>query len=159
MGRHFSSGYFSRIYFYSFAPNYKILLNLEEWWITKYFREVCLFIQETLCYQVKKDLKIHTNLENKFCKSLTFCTCQLQNFIHGPVSDPQCKLNNSSFFTLANPLDYLICAKDIIIILMLLQMMGNRKVGNGSFILGFGWGYRGLVSHLFNFFVLLLSCY
>ena len=58
-----------------------------------------------------------------------------------------CKLNISSFFTLKYPLDWLICAKDIMIIVLLLHMMERMgMLREGSFMLGFGWGYRGWVS-------------
>ena len=42
--------------------------------------------------------------------------------------DPKCKLNISSFLTLPHPLDCLICANDIMIIVSL-HMMGDGKVG------------------------------
>ena len=41
---------------------------------------------------------------------------------------PKCKLNISSFLTLPYPLDCLICANDIMIIVSL-HMMGDGKVG------------------------------
>ena len=50
-----------------------------------------------------------------------------------PAPDSNCKLNMSPFLTLPYPLDFLICAKDIIIIVLLLNMMGDGKVG-GWFI-------------------------
>lgn len=45
-------------------------------------------------------------------------------------ADPKCKLilNLLSFLTLAYTLDCLICAKDIMIIVFLLQMMGYGKI-------------------------------
>ena len=43
----------------------------------------------------------------------------------GTTSDLKCKLNISSFLTLPHPLDWLICAKDNLIIVLLLQMMGE----------------------------------
>ena len=51
--------------------------------------------------------------------------------IQRPTRDPKCKLNISSFLALLHPLDYFICAKEITIIVLLLQMMGRWK--------GFGW--------------------
>ena len=51
----------------------------------------------------------------------------------GPVQDPKCKLNISSFLTLPYPLECLTYAKDIMIIVLLLHMMGV-----GGFMLGFG---------------------
>ena len=68
-----------------------------------------------------------------------------------PVPDPKCELNITSFLTLPHPLHCLICAKDIMVILLLLQVMGDGKVGGGSFMLGFGWGDRGWVSCFFYF--------
>ena len=71
----------------------------------------------------------------------------------GPKPDPKCKLNISSFLTLPHPSDCLICANDIMINVLLLQMMGDGEVGGGSFMLKFGWGERGWVSYfLFSFF-------
>ena len=43
----------------------------------------------------------------------------------GRTPDPKCKLNISSFLTLRHPLDCLTFAKDIMIIVLLLQMMGG----------------------------------
>ena len=48
--------------------------------------------------------------------------------------DPKCKLNISSFFTLPHPLDCFISVKDIRIIVLSLQLIGERKVRGGSFI-------------------------
>ena len=46
-----------------------------------------------------------------------------------PAPDPKYKLNISLSFTFSHPLDCLICAKDImIVVLLLLQMMGDEKV-------------------------------
>ena len=64
----------------------------------------------------------------------------------GPAPDPKCKLNISSFLTLPHPLHCLICAKNIMIIVLLLQMMGEiGRLGGGSFM--FGWGNNGSVSY------------
>ena len=70
----------------------------------------------------------------------------------GPAPDPKCELNITSFLMLPHPLHCLICAEDIMIIVLLLQVMGNRKVGGCSFMLGFGWGYREWVSYFFYYF-------
>ena len=69
-----------------------------------------------------------------------------------PVPDPKCELNITSFLTLPHPLHCLICAKDIMVTLLLLQVMGDGKVGGGSFMLGFGWG-DGVGITVFLFFV------
>ena len=51
----------------------------------------------------------------------------------GPAPDRKCKLNISSFLTLPYPLDCLICAKDIMIIVFL-QHMGVIRMLEGGFI-------------------------
>ena len=51
----------------------------------------------------------------------------------GPPPDPKCELNITSFFTLLHPLCCLICAKDIMVFLLLLEVMGGW-VGWGQFI-------------------------
>ena len=43
-----------------------------------------------------------------------------------PTPDPKCKLNISSFLTLSHPLDCLICAKNIMVI-VLLSISGRNK--------------------------------
>ena len=54
-----------------------------------------------------------------------------------------CKLNISSFLTLPHTLDCLICAKDIMIIVLFLQMSGRMgRLRFGSFKLEFGWGQK-----------------
>ena len=44
-------------------------------------------------------------------------------------ADPKCELN-ITFLTLPHPLHYPICAKDIMVIVLLFQVMGGRE----------GWG-------------------
>ena len=65
----------------------------------------------------------------------------------GPTRDPNNKLNISSLGTFPDPLDCLIYASNIMIIVFLLHMTGHGKVGGGggggSFMLGFGWGAGG----------------
>ena len=79
-------------------------------------------------------------------------SCRRQEMLtQGPAPDPKCELNITSFLTLPHPLYCPICAKDIMVTVLLLQVMGDRKVGGGSFILGFGWGDRGWVSYFFCF--------
>ena len=48
----------------------------------------------------------------------------------GPAPDPKCELNITSFLTLPHPLHCLICAKDVMVIILLLQVMGEWE----------GWG-------------------
>ena len=68
-----------------------------------------------------------------------------------PAPDPKCKLNISSILTLPNPL-CLICAKDIMIIVLLLQMMEDVKVGRGFHLCEcLGWG-TGDGYHIFSGF-------
>ena len=69
----------------------------------------------------------------------------------GSAPDPKCKLNIALFLTLPHLLYCLVCAKDIMIIVLLLQVMGDGKVGGGSFMLGFGWG-KGAGYQIFSTF-------
>ena len=45
----------------------------------------------------------------------------------GPVPDPKCKLIISAFVTLAHLLDCLICTRNIMSIVLLLQMGGGKE--------------------------------
>ena len=75
----------------------------------------------------------------------------------GPVPDPKCKLNITSFLTLPHPLHCPTCANDTMVTVLLFQVIGgDGKVGGGSFMSRFGWGDRGWVSYFFLFFVLLI---
>ena len=72
----------------------------------------------------------------------------------GLAPDPKCELNLTSFFTLPHPLHCPICAKDIIVTVLLLQVMRGCEGWGGSCMLGFG------LSCFFYFcsvFVLLLA--
>ena len=60
----------------------------------------------------------------------------------GAAPNPKCKLNISSILTLPHPSNCLFCANDIMIIVLLLQIIGDGKVGGSSFMLGFEWGER-----------------
>ena len=77
-----------------------------------------------------------------------------------PAPDPNCKLNISSLLTLSHPSDCLICANDIMIIVLLQQIMGGWEGwGGGSLILRFGLGAGGGYHNFYFFcsvFVLLL---
>ena len=77
----------------------------------------------------------------------------------GPAPDPKCELNITSFLTLPHPLYCPICAKDIVITILLLQLVGGREGWGegGSFMLRFGWGGQEVGSY-FLFFVLFLCC-
>ena len=61
-------------------------------------------------------------------------------------SRSQYELNIRPFLALPHLLHCPICAKDIMVTVLLLQVMEDGKVGGGSFMLGFGWGDRGSVS-------------
>ena len=78
----------------------------------------------------------------------------------GLAPDPKCKLKISSFYTRSHPLDCFICAKDIIILVLLLQMMGGWEgFAVFHFCYGLVWGTVGwyYVSNIFSsVFVLLL---
>ena len=75
----------------------------------------------------------------------------------GPTPDPKCELNIISFLTLPHPLHCLICAKDIMVAVLLLQVMeGMGRLGAISFMLGFVWRTGGGYHIFFLFFVLFL---
>ena len=79
----------------------------------------------------------------------------------GSTLDLKCKFNKcnmSSFLTLSHSLDCLICAKDITIIVPLLQMMGGWE-GFAVFRLCYGLGVGAVGGIIFLiFFVLFLCC-
>ena len=62
----------------------------------------------------------------------SLCSCQKSQgmLTPGPASDPKCELNIRSFLQLPHPLHCPICAKDIMITVLLLQVMGGWE----------GWG-------------------
>ena len=72
--------------------------------------------------------------------------------IQRPAPDPKCKLIILTFLTLPNLLDCLICTKNAMSIVLLLQMMGYG-IGRGWFIyLGCWWGdWRWVSSYSFCF--------
>ena len=68
------------------------------------------------------------------------------------------KCNVSSFLTLSHSLDCLICAKDIMIIVLLLEMMGGWE-GFAVFRVCYGLGGGAVGGIIFLiFFVLFLCC-
>ena len=100
-------------------------------------------------------------------------SCRRQGMLtQGPRPDPKCKLNMWSFLTLPHLLDYLICTRNSMSIVLLLWMMGwgggwHRlgRGGGGWFISGCGWetevGYCLIVCSFFFLLLLLpfvLSC-
>ena len=83
--------------------------------------------------------------------------------IEGPAPDPKCNLNISSFLTLPYPLDCLIRAKDIMIIVLVLVHMIGEWEGWGWFIYvrlrwGEGGGGAGGGYHSFSIFSSVLCC-
>ena len=65
----------------------------------------------------------------------------------GPAPDLKCELNITSFLALQHPLHCSICAKDIMVTVLILQVNGGWE-GWGVVHLcqGFEWGDRGWVS-------------
>ena len=81
--------------------------------------------------------------------------------IEGPAPDPKCNLNISSFLTLPYPLDCLIRAKDIMIIVLVLVHMIGEWEGWGWFIyvrLRWGEGGGGQEVGIIVFLFLVLFC-
>ena len=77
----------------------------------------------------------------------------------GPARDPKCELNITSFLTLPHPLPCPICAKDIIVTVFSLQVMGAGGKVEGWFIYVGVWvGGQGLGVIFFLFLVLFLGC-
>ena len=78
----------------------------------------------------------------------------------GPTPYPKWKLKIPSFLTLPCPLDCLICAKDIMIIVLLIHMMGGDGNVRSWFIyvrVWVGWQGVGVIVFLFcSVFLLLL---
>ena len=77
----------------------------------------------------------------------------------GPASDPKCGLNITSFLTLPHRLHFPICAKDIMVTVLLLQVMRKWEGWKVVHLLGFvgkGGGDRGWV--LCFFYVLFCFC-
>ena len=80
----------------------------------------------------------------------------------GPAPDPKCKLNISLLLTLPHPSDCLICANGIMIVVSLLQIMGDGKVrgSGGWFIYVRVWVEgQGMVSLFLLFcFCVVINC-
>ena len=75
----------------------------------------------------------------------------------GPSPDPKCKLNITSFLKLPHPLDCRIYAKDIMITVLLLQMMGDEKDW-GWFIYVRLWVREKWVGIIFFLFLAVFLC-
>ena len=79
-------------------------------------------------------------------------SCRRQGILtQEPAPDPKCKLNVTSFFTFPHPLDCLICAKDIMIIVLLKMMGGMGRLGVVYLCGGLGGGI-GSRYHIFSIF-------
>ena len=79
-------------------------------------------------------------------------SCRRQGMLtQEPAPDPKCKLNITSFFTFPHPLDCLICAKDIMIIVLLKMMGGMGRLGVVYLCWGLGGGI-GSRYHIFSIF-------
>ena len=72
-------------------------------------------------------------------------------------ADAKCELNITSILTLLHPLHCLICSKDIMIIVLLLQVLGDGKVDGWFIYVRVLVGDRG-GDHIFLFCVLFLCC-
>ena len=74
-----------------------------------------------------------------------------------PAPDPKCKLNISSFLTLPHLLDFLICTRNSVSIVLLLSMMGEwDRWGVADSCQGVGGGIEGgyyLIVFFYLFFV------
>ena len=75
----------------------------------------------------------------------------------GPASDPRYELNITSFLILSHALRCLICAKDIMVTLLLLQVIGVGKVW-GWFIYARVWVGEQGVGIIFSLFCVLFFC-
>ena len=81
----------------------------------------------------------------------------------GPAPDPKCKLNISSFLTLPHLSDCLICTRNSMSILLLLQMVGGRDQWEGGWLINSmmwegGQGVGIILKFLFLFLFPVLSC-
>ena len=77
----------------------------------------------------------------------------------GPTAGLKCELNAISFLTLPHLLHCPICAKDIMVTILLLQFMGGWE-GWGWFLYVRVWvGGQGVSIIFFLFFVVFLCCF
>ena len=78
----------------------------------------------------------------------------------GPPSDPKCKLIISSFLTLSDLLGCLVCTRNAMSIILLLQIMGGWERWDVVRLnKGVGWGDWGWVSCYSLFFLVLVPLY
>ena len=79
-------------------------------------------------------------------------SCRRQGMLtQGPTPDPKCKLIISPFLSLPHLLDCLICTRNAMSIVLLLQLMGNGLVGEWFIYIRVWVGNRGWVSS-YSFF-------
>ena len=89
-------------------------------------------------------------------------SCRRQRMLtQGPAPDPKCELNITSFLTLPHPLHCPICVRDVMIIVLLLQVTGGLEWLWGWFTyvrvcVGGQWVGIRFVSIFCSVFVLLL---
>ena len=76
----------------------------------------------------------------------------------GPAPGPKCELNVTLFLTLTHPLHCLICAKNIKVTGLLLQVKGGWKGWRWFVYVRVSVGVQGVGIKLFLLFVLFLCC-
>ena len=83
-------------------------------------------------------------------------SCRRQGILtQGPTPDPKCKLIISPFLSLPHLLDCLICTRNAMSIILLLQLMGDGLVGEWLIYIRVWVGNRGWVSS-YSFFSVFL---
>ena len=83
-------------------------------------------------------------------------SCRRQGILtQGPTPDPKCKLIISPFLSLPHLLDCLICTRNAMSIILLLQLMGDGLGGEWLIYIRGGVGNRGWVSS-YSFFSVFL---
>ena len=85
-------------------------------------------------------------------------SCKRQGMLtHRPTPDLKCELNIASLLTLPHPLPSPVCAKDLMVIVLLLQVMRGMERFGGWLIYVKVWvGGHGVGIIFFLFFVLFL---
>ena len=83
-------------------------------------------------------------------------SCRRQGILtQGPTPDPKCKLIISPFLSLSHLLDCLICTRNAMSIILLLQLMGDGLGGEWLIYIRVWVGNRGWVSS-YSFFSVFL---
>ena len=100
-----------------------------------------------------KDFCFVVNRLGRWSQWIWLVSCRRQGMLtQGPSPDDKCKLNISSFLIRSHPLVCLIYTKDTMIIVLLLQMMGEDVTHVRVWVEG------QRVSCFFSFFMLVLCC-